>query len=826
MKKILTGSFLVILFTSLLIIYHGFSHDAYCQEHQIKHIDFLVENVADHEFSGVVWINAREIYSLIPDFDGFSFIVTTTHSPNLQTDLGKNRADELESQPEDTDGDGKIDRIGIYLFVQALEKKIITVHVGEMNRILRIKGQYKYLCNAIKLEDAIFWESDRIAYRYDLPGNYISVIGKMTQRNILKTISASYYKRGQRSFLGEEIMINQKAPGFGVPGILKKEIISGLNNYRRFKIISDGPLSATFGASAGAGKSMEIDLKYTLTRGSRWTEVDMVLSGTNKEQQFITAIPVRKNENITAGKEFIATYNDDPGLGLAIYVPQEYFSGMDKTGEYHVLKLKPDSQGKIRYAFAAFWEYELYQNVVYPEEVDIKVPEVVYSNSDKRLNRVLVRPDFKMNDNGDLIKELTDNIELQFKKRPVATRISEKSLIYNDLYPPEAVKHNNKKTYSESLGLMTERIAFLAQKGLEAEGNEKFWELSDPNGNPRFIKPNTGWGNGYWISMLWDSYRFSGDQRFMEWALKSNKFLLGNEDRPSMVAGLDYWNGSVRSFKETGDSIWRESALRNAECMYNATINSSAGLMPVSVLKDRKDLDNPYKDLIYAKVDAMICIPILFWAYQETKDVRYLEAGRMHALNTKKYLIEQDGSAFQLSWHDPGTGDLIGVGTNQGLGGNSRWARGQAWVPDGFADAYILSGDREFAEIFRKSADWLIKNLPSDYIPWYDYDDQGVFYRYRDTSAPAISAYALLRMSDVEPDGEMAKKYRDFGIKIVNALIDNYLTKIDEEDVRPPGMLSHQCYVKHFDTSGEQIWGSFNLMRALMWLNEKGIERK
>jgi len=61
---------------------------------------------------------------------------------------------------------------------------------------------------------------------------------------------------------------------------------------------------------------------------------------------------------------------------------------------------------------------------------------------------------------------------------------------------------------------------------------------------------------------------------------------------------------------------------------------------------------------------------------------------------------------------------------------------------------------------------------------------------------------------DAEPEPEQAKKYKEYGIKIINSLIDNYLTKVGEDDTRPPGMLSHQCYVKHMSNShsGEQIW--------------------
>jgi len=186
--------------------------------------------------------------------------------------------------------------------------------------------------------------------------------------------------------------------------------------------------------------------------------------------------------------------------------------------------------------------------------------------------------------------------------------------------------------------------------------------------------------------------------------------MLGSEYRASMVTGLDYWDASVRTYKETGDKIWRESALKVADNLFDATMNSSAGLIP-------EDLKSPNKDIIYVKVDAMICIPILFWAYKETGNKKYLDAGNLHAMKTKEYLIEPSGVAYQLSWHRPETGELIGVGTNQGLGGTSGWARGQAWVLDGFSDAYILTKEQKYADIFAQSVDWITKNLPADCVP-------------------------------------------------------------------------------------------------------------
>jgi hypothetical protein len=192
----------------LLLLKVFLNQSAYCQGLQIQHIDFLVENRLDIEFKGIVWINAQDVYSLIPGFDGFSFVVTTTNSPDLESDLKKIKADELESQPVDENGDGKIERIGVYTSLKPLERKLITLQIGEMNRIMRIKGQYKNLCDALKLDNDLFWESDKIGYRYDNSTNSISIIGKMTQRNILQQVTAPWYDRKKVSLFGEEITVN------------------------------------------------------------------------------------------------------------------------------------------------------------------------------------------------------------------------------------------------------------------------------------------------------------------------------------------------------------------------------------------------------------------------------------------------------------------------------------------------------------------------------------------------------------------------------------------------------------------------------------------
>ena len=159
----------------LIIIVSFLPGYLFSQGTQIQHIDFLVKNKANNDYEGVIWINAEDIYSLLPGFDGLSFIVTTTHSPDIAADLKKKETNELESQPYDENGDGKIDRIGVCMSLKASERKVITVHTGEYERILRIKGQYVKSCDAIQSGEGIFWESDKVAYRYDPAFNVFSI---------------------------------------------------------------------------------------------------------------------------------------------------------------------------------------------------------------------------------------------------------------------------------------------------------------------------------------------------------------------------------------------------------------------------------------------------------------------------------------------------------------------------------------------------------------------------------------------------------------------------------------------------------------------------
>src|SRR5262249_44839000 len=158
----------------------------------------------------------------------------------------------------------------------------------------------------------------------------------------------------------------------------------------------------------------------------------------------------------------------------------------------------------------------------------------------------------------------------------------------------------------------------------------------------------------------------------------------------------------ARSFRETGDETWRKSGIQCADMMARIA-DPVTGLIPEYGPAVRSRPADPYDAANYVKIDALVGLPILWWAYEQTGNRRYLDTANRHVRATMNTLIEPDGAALQMLWQDPSTGRILGIGTHQGYGGNSRWARGLAWVLDGMPDAYRVTKDERYRAQFARS---------------------------------------------------------------------------------------------------------------------------
>ena len=658
---------------------------------------------------------------------------------------------------------------------------------------MRLKGRYPNKISAERIigGGAAVWESEKVAYSWQRKDGMVFPIAKPSARPIFGQMPvARLLRAGDAAFVAAQSLGGAQA-----------------------EVIASGPVAAGVRVSEPGANSV-----YVIGRNGRWTFVRAKYDAGKAKPKI--GIAKRERETLLSGDGWIATLAGEPVVGLAIFVPAKYLNTdpaavkAAASGAQHNLPLRPDADGLVEYAIAAYPAAEHQENVVEPGETDVRLPEVLGAErSGASSTRILLRP--PRMDAGMFRRELAGDLQT-LANPPRVVRLSSKSITYSSLLPPEALRAGRKKGYDEALNLMIQRLRSLLE-----QANGKLWFSSDATGKPAY--KDRSWGEGYLVTMLWDGFKNTGDAWYRTAALAANERMLGGEEREFHATGLNYWNSSARSFRETGDARWRLSGLKCAD-MTVRIADPVTGLIPENGPAQRQKPDDPYHRSNYIKIDALVGLPILWWAYEETKDRRYLDAATRHMDSTMKMFVEPDGAALQMLWLKPGSTENLGVATHQGYGGNSRWARGLAWILDGFPDAYRVTKDPAYRAVFERSARWLEANLPEDMVPWYDFDDQAVFWRYRDSSTSAICAYGLLRMSAIEPDPALARFYERLGTRIVDSLIDNYLAPVGSGDRRPAGMLAHATYTK--PEEGEFIWGNFSLLRALGELKAKGILRK
>ena len=274
------------------------------------------------------------------------------------------------------------------------------------------------------------------------------------------------------------------------------------------------------------------------------------------------------------------------------------------------------------------------------------------------------------------------------------------------------------------------------------------------------------WCGGFWPGILWYDYEYTQDPKIKEEAEKFTASLKFLSEIPAYDHDLgflvfcSYGNG----YRLTGNPEYKQVIINTADSL-SALFNPRVGTM----------LSWPRNVKMFGGhntiMDNMINLEMLFWAAKNGGNPYLFDIAVAHADKTMKYHFRPDYTSYHVAVYDTLTGEFIKGVTHQGYSDDSMWARGQAWAIYGYTVVYRETKDVRYLDFVQKVTDVYLKNLPEDYIPYWDFNAPELSSgEPKDASASAITASALLELSTYINDSDSAFFYRNKAVEMLQIL--------------------------------------------------------
>lgn len=290
---------------------------------------------------------------------------------------------------------------------------------------------------------------------------------------------------------------------------------------------------------------------------------------------------------------------------------------------------------------------------------------------------------------------------------------------------------------------LDKQLKYLVQQ----TSNDSMVPRSFENGKYSMIT-SKDWCCGFPAGSYWYMYELTGDKNWRKIAEENTVKLNGVQFRKDTHdLGFMVFCSYGNAYRITKNLKYKKAIIDASESLITR-FNPTIGCI--------RSWDHG-KWLFPVIIDNMMNLEMLFWASKETGDPKYRDIAVKHANTTLRNHFRDDMSSFHVIGYDPKTGKVLEKQTHQGLNDASAWARGQAWGLYGYTVCYRETGDSRYLDAARKIASFILKNLPEDRIPYWDYNDPSIPKAHRDASAAAITASALYILSSLTKDASYKK---------------------------------------------------------------------
>ncbi len=257
-----------------------------------------------------------------------------------------------------------------------------------------------------------------------------------------------------------------------------------------------------------------------------------------------------------------------------------------------------------------------------------------------------------------------------------------------------------------------------------------------------FITGSRNWISGYFPGVLWYMYEYHNDENLKKLAesflsrVEKEKYSTVDHD-----IGLQIGCSFGNAFRLTKEETYKDVILTTAHTL-SKRFNKNVGLI--------RSWDFGSDKWQYPVIiDNMMPIEILMQAFHLNGDSLYYHIAVSHSDNTLKDHFRPDFSSYHVVSYDTITGLPHVKMTHQGAFDESHWARGQAWGLYGYTMMYRETGYERYLNQAVNIANFLIHhpNMPQDMIPYWDLLSTDIPDTWRDASAAAIMASALIELS-------------------------------------------------------------------------------
>jgi rhamnogalacturonyl hydrolase YesR len=304
-------------------------------------------------------------------------------------------------------------------------------------------------------------------------------------------------------------------------------------------------------------------------------------------------------------------------------------------------------------------------------------------------------------------------------------------------------------------GQLTDTLAYTSTSQFPTETNPA-------NANRWFLAGPSYWTSGFFPGSLWYMYEKTLSDSWMTRATQQTRSMIGQDTNASdHDIGFKILGSVGNAYRITHDPAYMKAIQTAAQSMASSLYRPTAG-----VFESWPNFDSH----ITVIIDNMMNLELPFFAAQNGGDPNLYTMAVNHAVQTMDNHVRPDGSTFHVVDYDD-NGKVVSQFTWQGARNDSTWARGQAWAIYGFTITYRYTKDARFLTTAQHLADYFIKYLPPDFVPYWDFSPEiACCNNPRDSSAAAIAAAGLLELSNYAATQTDKDRYRNAALNIQTSL--------------------------------------------------------